>query len=52
VFELHKVIRVGSRLLKVLWPNYELGEAGVRLGKADSVSGKANWVSRVVSGLA
>jgi hypothetical protein len=28
-----------------------LGEAGVRLGKADSVSGKANWVIRDASGL-
>jgi hypothetical protein len=35
----------------LLWPNYELGEAGVRLVKADLVSGKANGVRRVASGL-
>jgi hypothetical protein len=36
---------------RILWPNYESGEAGVRLGKANSVSDKTNGVSRVASGL-
>jgi hypothetical protein len=36
---------------RVLWPNYESGEAGVRLGKANLVSNKANGVSQVASGL-
>jgi hypothetical protein len=36
---------------RLLWPNYELCEAGVRLGKEDSVSGKVNGVSRVASKL-
>jgi hypothetical protein len=30
--------------------NYKSGEAGVRLGKVDSVLGKANGVSRVAPG--
>jgi hypothetical protein len=36
---------------RVLWPNYELGEARVMLGKANSVSDKENGVSQVASGL-
>jgi hypothetical protein len=35
----------------LLWPFYESGEAGVWLGKANSVSSKANGVSRVALGL-
>jgi hypothetical protein len=33
----------------LLWPNYESGEAGVRLGNVDSILGKANGVSHVAS---
>jgi hypothetical protein len=44
VFELSKVIRVGQRLPK----GYS---SRVKLGKADSVSGRANEVSPVASGL-
>jgi hypothetical protein len=36
---------------RILWANYESGEAGVRLGKANLVSDRANGVSRVASGL-
>jgi hypothetical protein len=35
---------------RILWPNYELGEARVRLGMANLVSDKANGVSQVASG--
>jgi hypothetical protein len=35
----------------LFWPNYESSEAGITLGKAGSVSGKANQVSRVALGL-
>jgi hypothetical protein len=35
----------------ILWPNYESGEARVRLAKANSVSDKANGVSWVASEL-
>jgi hypothetical protein len=52
VFKLPKVFWVWTKVtLRLLWPNYESGEAGVRLGKADSVSGKANWVIWVASEL-
>jgi hypothetical protein len=52
VFELPGVIWVGPRLPKgystlIIEP----GEAGVRLGNADSVSNKANGAIRVASGL-
>jgi hypothetical protein len=36
---------------RLLWPNYESGEAGVRLGKTNSVLDKTNVVSQVASGL-
>jgi hypothetical protein len=36
---------------RLLWPNYELGEARARLGKTNSISDKANGVSRIASGL-
>jgi hypothetical protein len=35
---------------RALWPNYELGEARVRLDKANSVSDKANGISQLASG--
>jgi hypothetical protein len=36
---------------RLLWPNYESGEARVRLGKENLFLNKANGVNGVASGL-